>query len=50
MIGLFAMQSFSATGGLSTVLWAATMIAVIARLAMSDRENRICSSRSRPIR
>ena len=25
MIGLFAMQYFSATGGLSTVLWAATM-------------------------
>ncbi len=33
MIGLFAMQYFSATSGLSTVLWAATMIAVIVRLA-----------------
>ena len=40
MIGLFAMQYFSATSGLSTVLWAATMTAVIVRLAMSDRENR----------
>jgi two-component system, cell cycle response regulator len=40
MIGLFAMQYNSATGGLSTVLWAATMSAVIVRLAMSDRENR----------
>jgi len=40
MIGLFAMQYFSATSGLSTVLWAATMSAVIVRLAMSDRENK----------
>jgi diguanylate cyclase (GGDEF)-like protein len=40
MIGLFAMQYFSATSGLSTVLWAATMLAVIARLAISVRENR----------
>jgi len=40
MIGLFAMQYNSATGGLSTVLWAATMTAVIVRLAMSDRENK----------
>ncbi len=40
MIGLFAMQYNSATGGLSTILWAATMSAVIVRLAMSDRENR----------
>jgi diguanylate cyclase (GGDEF)-like protein len=40
MIGLFAMQYFNATGGLSTVLWAATMTAVIIRLAMSDRENK----------
>jgi two-component system, cell cycle response regulator len=40
MIGLFAMQYFSATSGLSTVLWAATMTAVIVRLGMSDRENR----------
>jgi len=40
MIGLFAMQFYSATSGLSTVLWAATMTAVILRLAMSDRENK----------
>jgi diguanylate cyclase (GGDEF)-like protein len=40
MIGLFAMQYYSATGGLSTVLWAATMSAVIVRLTMSDHENR----------
>ena len=40
MIGLFAMQYFSATSGLSTVLWASTMVAVIVRLAMSDRENK----------
>jgi two-component system cell cycle response regulator len=40
MIGLFAMQYFSATSGLSTVLWTATMIAVIVRLAMSVRENK----------
>jgi diguanylate cyclase (GGDEF)-like protein len=40
MIGLFAMQYYSATSGLSTVLWAATMAAVILRLAMSDRENK----------
>jgi diguanylate cyclase (GGDEF)-like protein len=40
MIGLFAMQYFSATSSLSTVLWAATMTAVIVRLVMSDRENR----------
>ncbi len=40
MIGLFGMQYFSATSGLSTVLWTSTMTAVIARLAMSDRENK----------
>jgi diguanylate cyclase (GGDEF)-like protein len=40
MIGLFAMQYFSATTSLSTILWAATMTAVIVRLGMSDRENR----------
>src|SRR4029077_5940219 len=40
MIGRFAMQYYSATSGLSTVLWAATMTAVILRLAMSDRENK----------
>lgn len=40
MIGLFAMQYNSTVGGLSTILWAATMTAVIVRLAMSDRENK----------
>jgi two-component system cell cycle response regulator len=40
MIGLFTMQYFSATSGLATVLWAATMIAVLLRLALSVRENR----------
>lgn len=40
MIGLFAMQYNSTAGGLSTILWAATMTAVIVRLAMSDRENK----------
>jgi diguanylate cyclase (GGDEF)-like protein len=40
MIGLFAMQFYSATSGLATVLWVTTMIAVIVRLAMSDRENK----------
>ncbi|MFI5027545.1 MAG: hypothetical protein ACHQCF_01010 [Solirubrobacterales bacterium] len=40
MIGLFAMQYFSSTSGLSTVLWAATMIAVIVRLGISVRENK----------
>ena len=40
MIGLFAMQYFSHASGLTTVLWAATMIAVIARLGMSVRENK----------
>lgn len=40
MIGLFAMQYFNATSGLSTILWVATITAVIARLGMSDRENK----------
>ena len=40
MICLFAMQYFSATSALSTVLWTATITAVIIRLAMSDRENK----------
>jgi diguanylate cyclase (GGDEF)-like protein len=41
MIGLFAMQYFSTTSSLATVLWAATMIAVIARLAIGVRENKV---------
>jgi two-component system, cell cycle response regulator len=40
MIGLFAMQYFSRASALTTVLWAATMIAVIARLGLSVRENK----------
>jgi diguanylate cyclase (GGDEF)-like protein len=40
MIGLFTMQYFSHASGLTTVLWTATMIAVIARLGMSVRENK----------
>jgi diguanylate cyclase (GGDEF)-like protein len=40
MVGLFAMQLFSAASNLSVVLWTATMAAVIARLAMGARENR----------
>lgn len=39
MIGLFAMQH-SSSSDLSTVLWAATMFAVIVKLAISDRENK----------
>jgi two-component system, cell cycle response regulator len=40
MIALFAMQYFSRASGLTTVLWAATMIAVIVRLGLSVRENK----------
>jgi len=40
MIALFAMQYFSHTSALTTVLWAATMIAVIVRLGLSVRENK----------
>jgi diguanylate cyclase (GGDEF)-like protein len=40
MLGLFGMQFVSTTSSLSTVLWAATMVAVIVRLAIGDRENR----------
>ncbi len=40
MIALFAMQYFSHASGLTTVLWSATMIAVIVRLAISVRENK----------
>ena len=40
MIGLFALQYFSAASALSTTLWAATMIAVIVRLGISVRENK----------
>lgn len=40
MIGLFTMRYFSAGSGLSSALWALTMIAVVVRLALSVRENR----------
>jgi diguanylate cyclase (GGDEF)-like protein len=40
MIGLFTMQYLSAATGLSTTLWAMTMVAVIVRLALAARENR----------
>jgi len=40
MIGLFALQFFASTSALSTLLWAATMIAVLVRLGMSVRENK----------
>jgi two-component system, cell cycle response regulator len=40
MIVLFAMQYFSRASGLTTVLWAATMVAVIVRLGLSVRENK----------
>ncbi|MGA8744467.1 MAG: GGDEF domain-containing protein [Solirubrobacterales bacterium] len=40
MIGLFALQYFTAASALSTVLWGATMVAVILRLAISVRENK----------
>lgn len=47
MIGLFAMQHMSATSSLTTMLWAATMLAVIVRLAMSVRENRALLEQAR---
>lgn len=40
MITLFAMQYFSHASGLTTLLWTATMIAVIARLGITVRENK----------
>ena len=40
MIGLFGMQYVDTTSSLATVLWAATMVAVIVRLAVSVRENK----------
>jgi two-component system, cell cycle response regulator len=40
MIGLAAMQHAGPATGLSTVLRAATMVAIIVRLAISDRENK----------
>lgn len=40
MIGLFTMQYLGGRSALSTTLWATTMVAVIARLALAARENR----------
>jgi len=40
MVGLAALQYLGGTSGLSTVLWAATIAAVVGRLAVSVRENR----------
>lgn len=40
MIGLVAMQYFDHATALTTVLWSATMLAVIGRLALSLRENK----------
>jgi two-component system cell cycle response regulator len=40
MIGLAAMQHAGSATGLSTVLRAATMVAIIVRLGISDRENK----------
>ena len=40
MVGLFSMQLLSVASGLSVVLWTATMVAVIVRLALGTRENR----------
>jgi diguanylate cyclase (GGDEF)-like protein len=41
MIGLFTMRYFSAGSGLSSALWALTMVAVVVRLALSVHENRV---------
>lgn len=41
MIGLAATQYLSGTSGLSTALWAITMTAVVGRLTVSVRENRV---------
>jgi diguanylate cyclase (GGDEF)-like protein len=40
MIGLFSLQYFNSANGLTTVLWTATMLAVLARLAITIRENK----------
>lgn len=40
MIALVAMQYFNHSSALTTVLWSATMLAVIGRLAVSLRENK----------
>lgn len=40
LIGLFGLQLFDRATALTGVLWAATMLAVLARLALSVRENK----------
>jgi diguanylate cyclase (GGDEF)-like protein len=40
MVGLVAMQYFNHANALTTVLWAATMLAVVGRLALSLRTNK----------
>ncbi|HET9675991.1 MAG TPA: GGDEF domain-containing protein [Solirubrobacterales bacterium] len=40
MIALVVMQYFNHASALTTVLWSATMLAVIVRLALSSRENK----------
>lgn len=47
MVGLFGLQFLEATSGLSTVLWGATMAAVVARLALGARENRALLEQAR---
>lgn len=39
LIALFGLQYFSTAGGFATAMWAATMLAVLARLAMTITEN-----------
>jgi diguanylate cyclase (GGDEF)-like protein len=40
MFGVFGLQYFDRGSALTTTLWAATLVAVLARLALSARENR----------
>jgi diguanylate cyclase (GGDEF)-like protein len=47
LIGLFVMQSISSASLLSTVLWIATMVAVVARLGISVSENKRLLARVR---
>jgi two-component system cell cycle response regulator len=40
LVGLFGLQSFSGANALTTLLWAGTMCAVLARFAITIRENK----------
>jgi len=40
LVGLFGLQSFSGADALTTLLWAGTMLAVLARFAITIRENK----------